>query len=119
MKERQLEEGEVLILTVLLSRELDWDRQPVDLRAVRVLDMDDGGMGSLRFTSGTLDPVFGRTVAEGWFMDDDGLPVMLWLNLDQNDDLFELDSWKVDSSPRRRLPRAKSEVLDGDPRAAY
>lgn len=119
MKERPLEEGEILILSVLLSRDLDWDRQPADLGALRVSDMDDGGMGSLRFASGNPDPMFGRTIAEGWFMDEDGLPVMLWMNLDENDELFELDSWKVDSSPRRRLPRDRSEVLDGDPHAAH
>jgi hypothetical protein len=115
MKERPLEDGEVLILSVLLSRATEWDRGPVDLRALRASDMDDGGMGSLRFISGKTRPRYGRTIAEGWFKDTDGMPVALALYVDREDDLFELDSWKVDFSPRLRLPHEEAEVLEGPP----
>lgn len=115
MKERPLEEGEVLVLSVLLSRATEWNRGPVDLGALRVSDMADGGMGSLRFDSGKSHPRYGRTIAEGWFKDADGMPVALALYVDREDDLFELDSWKVDFSPRLKLPHDKSELRDGPP----
>lgn len=115
MKERPLEDGEVLILSVLLSRATEWNRGPVNLRALRVSDMEDGGMGSLRFASGTNHPRYGRTIAEGWFKDVDGMPVALALYLDREDDLFELDSWKVDFSSRLRLPHAETEIREGPP----
>ncbi|GAA3318113.1 DUF6984 family protein [Arthrobacter ramosus] len=110
MKERPLEDGEVLILSVLLNRATEWNRGSVDLRALKVSDMDDGGMGSLRFASGKRHPRYGRTIAEGWFKDTDGMPVALALYVDREEDLFELDSWKVDFSSRLRLPQDESEV---------
>ena len=85
----------------------------VDVEALRVSDMNDGGMGSLQFDTTKADRMFGRTLSEGWFKDEDGFPVLLWLNLDEEDEIFELDSWKVDSSPRRRLPQSESEILSG------
>lgn len=115
MKDRLLTEGEVLILTVLLGRAKDWVHDPVDLKSLRVSDMDDGGMGSLRFTSAKEHPRYGRTIAEGWFKDADGMPVALALYVDRDNDLFEVDSWKVDFSPRLRLPQSEAEVLDGPP----
>lgn len=115
MKERPLEDGEVLILSVLLNRATEWNRGPVDLRALRVSDMDDGGMGSLRFASGKSHPRYGRTIAEGWFKDIDGMPLALALYVDREDDLFELDSWKVDFTSRLRLPNDEAEVREGPP----
>lgn len=115
MKERPLEDGEVLILSVLLGRATGWNRGPVDLRALRVSHTDDGGMGSLRFASGKIHPRYGRTIAEGWFKDSDGMPVALALYVDREDELFELDSWKVDFTSRLRLPRVAAEVREGPP----
>ncbi|WP_454809274.1 DUF6984 family protein [Paenarthrobacter nitroguajacolicus] len=115
MKERPLEDGEVLILSVLLSRATEWNRGPVDLEALRVSDMDDGGMGSLRFASRKSHPRYRRTIAEGWFKDIDGIPVALALYVDREDDLFELDSWKVDFTSRLRLPHDEAEVREGPP----
>lgn len=37
-------------------------------------------------------------------MDDDGVSVIIELNVDERDKLFELDLWKVDFSPLRRYP---------------
>ena len=115
MKERSLEDGEVLILSVLLGRATGWNHGPVDLTALRVSDMDDGGMGSLRFASGKIHPRYGRTIAEGWFKDIDGIPVALALYVDREDELFELDSWKVDFTSRLRLPHDEADVREGPP----
>lgn len=115
MNERQLDDGEVLILSVLLRRASDWNGGPLDLRTLRVSDLDDGGMGSLRFVSGKKHPRYGRTIAEGWFKDLDDIPVALALYVDRDDDLFELDSWKVDFTPRLRLPHDEAEVREGPP----
>ena len=37
-------------------------------------------------------------------MDDDGVLVSIELTVDERDELFELDFWKVDFSPLRRYP---------------
>lgn len=46
--------------------------------------MNDGGMGSLQFDTTKQARMFGRTLVEGWFKDEDGLPVVLYLNLDKD-----------------------------------
>lgn len=113
MKSRQLRRGEVLILRTLLDRSNEPRWKDVDVESLRASDMDDGRMGSLLFDTIKPDRRFGRTLAEGWFEDEDGFPVLLCLNLDEEDELFELDSWKVDFSRRRRLPRNEAEILSG------
>ncbi|MGQ0531116.1 MAG: DUF6984 family protein [Caulobacteraceae bacterium] len=69
-----------------------------------VEEMDDGGMGSIRFI---CEPpkehqIFGREVARGVASDGDGVPLSLAVNVDQDGDLFELDIWKVDFSKLKR-----------------
>lgn len=68
-----------------------------------VVDMQDGGMGSIRFLDGA-DRRRSRSLAEAEYADDDGVLVSIELNVDQNNKLFELDFWKVDFSPLRRYP---------------
>jgi hypothetical protein len=65
-------------------------------------EMNDGGMGSLLFV-GAADRRFGRCIGECEFDDADGVLVSVALNLDQRDELFELDLWKVDFSPLQRI----------------
>jgi hypothetical protein len=69
--------------------------------------MDDGGMGSLKFFfKDTTDEnrAYARTVSEYQYKDTDGIDVVISLNLDANNDLFELDIWKVDFSELLSLP---------------
>jgi hypothetical protein len=73
----------------------------------RVQPMRDGGMGSLRFCSPvTAGRILGRVVNEATFLDEDGVAVSASLNLDQDGALFELDLFKADGSPIRRIPSA-------------
>lgn len=74
------------------------------LASARVTDMNDGGMGGIRFVA--PDPrSFGKTLAEAQYLDSDGVLVSIVLNADLNSQLFELDFWKVDFSKLRRYPR--------------
>lgn len=55
------------------------------LTDLKVSDMDDGGMGSLRLAPGGIDSRsrrYGRTAAELEFDDVDGVKVLVSLNLD-------------------------------------
>jgi hypothetical protein len=54
---RHLEGGEVVLLQELLRRAVTLKTYVADVRFLRVADMDDGGMGSLRFAS--INPVRG------------------------------------------------------------
>jgi len=67
-----------------------------------VEEMNDGAMGSLRFVR-SADRRFGKCVGEAEFDDEDGMLDSVALNVDQRGELFELDLWKVDFSPLKRI----------------
>ncbi len=82
------------------------------LSASCVTDMDDGGMGSIRFVQ--PEPgTFGKELAEAEYVDSDGVLVSIALNADTNGQLLELDFWKVDFSPLRRYPKPSDLVIKG------
>ena len=66
--------------------------------------MGDGDMGSLRIGETVDSRKFGRLVAEGEFLDRDGVPVIATLNADADGELLELDIWRVDFAPLQRWP---------------
>lgn len=70
---------------------------PVDLDALQVAPMDDGGMGSLEFVP--LSRRFGSAAAECHFRDADGALVSAVLNLDPEGLPFEVDVWRFDYAP--------------------
>lgn len=69
---------------------------------ILVNNMDDGGTGSLtiQYADGKTyeQRRFGRELSEYTFKDKDRLLVTVTLNLDEDDNLYELDIWKVDFS---------------------
>ncbi|MGO4727754.1 MULTISPECIES: DUF6984 family protein [unclassified Inquilinus] len=106
---RSLHEWERQVLSALIeASSLDAAlRSPEVLDTLRVRDMLDGGMGSIRFVApqGETKRKLGAAgVAELAYVDVDGVLVSFALNLDQQGDLFEVDAWKVDSSPLRQPP---------------
>lgn len=83
------------------------DCPPDWLQDIRVSQMDDGRMGSLRLAvrgAPVGERVFGRKAAEYQFSDTDGIQVIASLNVDQHGLPFELDVWKTDFSPLVRIP---------------
>lgn len=92
-----------LVLTLLekttnVELPADW------LDRAKVVQMDDGGMGSLRFLPSSSEQKMGRQAAEVRFRDVDGIDVIASLNLDEAGVPFELDVWKVDFNPLIRIP---------------
>jgi len=68
-----------------------------------VQSMNDGGMGSFLIFQDSSDigakRRFGKQVAGFEFVDDDGVKVLVALNVDDQNKLFEVDIWKTDFSP--------------------
>jgi hypothetical protein len=95
---RPLNSKERDLITFILER----DSNASLFRSELVEEMNDGGMGSLRFVGGP-DRQFGKRVGSAEFNDADGVLVSVALNVDQRGQLFELDIWKVDFSPLRRI----------------
>ena len=80
-------------------------------------NIDDGGMGSLRFVplgnASSSVRKFGSEISSCHFTDEDGILVSVALYVDSSGCPFELDVWKVDFSPLIRIPDNISEfVLD-------
>lgn len=74
---------------------------------MRVRQMDDGGMGSLcLYPKGEINEnrKFGKMVSEFQFTDNDGVEVLVLLNIDDRGQLFELDIWKTDFSQLLSFP---------------
>jgi len=111
---RPLRDKELALVEKLLAGYRCGTKSRVQLHVVRVQDMRGGGMGSIRFVQEPpQNRIFGEEIAEGLFHDKDGIPVSVALNVDQFDDLFELDLWKVDFSPLIRYPDADEvEIIE-------
>jgi hypothetical protein len=75
----------------------------VGVEKALVWDMNDGGMGSLRFV-GKEDRRFGSAPIGALFSDDDGVPVSASVILDRSGALYEVDIWKADNSPLLCIP---------------
>jgi hypothetical protein len=101
---RPLREEESELIRSLLSGVSAKAALEDTLSASRVTDMQDGGMGSIRFVQ--PEPTsFGKALVEAQYVDSDGVLVIIAVNTDNNGDLFEVDFWKVDFSPLRRYPK--------------
>ena len=77
------------------------------LKSLRVQELNDSGMGSLRLLPEgltTKQRVFGAVASECTFVDADGVEVFATLYLDKDKQLFELDMWKTDFSPLISIP---------------
>lgn len=98
-------EEAALMRQILEASEVEGMSAP-DLSSLKVREMLDSGMGSLyiEHPQKTRDSRrFGRRIGEILCHDSDGIDVLVSLNVDKDDDLYELDIWKTDFSPVIKL----------------
>src|SRR5690349_14143654 len=102
---RPLRREELEILERLLEM-APTDAKPRSEHDLLAEDMKDGGMGSIRFSDEWRRlRKMGRELVTGEYIDEDLVPVLISVNLDEDGRLFELDFWKVNFEPLRRYPR--------------
>lgn len=103
---RHLRADELAIIKKMLAASIFKAKLALQLSAMKVQDMPDGGMGSIKFYDGRprSELEYGKEIAEAAFKDADAVPVSLSLSVDKAGDLFELDVWKVDFSPLISYP---------------
>lgn len=109
MKARFLNDDELNLMTSLLRKVPNSDKFLRKLTSLRVKEMNDGGMGSLSFLPSTSkvdskSRSYGKTLIEVQLKDEDEVPINVSINLDKSGELYELDIWKVDFSPLKKLP---------------
>jgi len=105
---RDLRAEEKLLVDALLKGHPCRAELLPQLETMRVMDLSDGGMGSVRFLASNAVPArsLGPAAAEAEWRDIDGVPVSAVLNLDRDGNLYELDIWKVDFSPLKKYPES-------------
>ena len=91
---------------------------PVDLDSLIVRPMLDEGMGSLAIAPFDGSRKLGKSPAECHFYDLDGTPVSVELNLDQHDQPFEIDVWRIDFEPAVGWPLL-AELQAGPPNNSF
>ncbi|GAB3833310.1 DUF6984 family protein [Hymenobacter jeollabukensis] len=104
MPQRPLNLPELGLLIYLLRGQTQAERLLAGLHEAAVAEINPAGVGSLRFVSATPERRLGDIVGRTQFLDEDGVPVFVALYLDTAGELYELDCWKADDSPVRRIP---------------
>lgn len=85
------------------------------LDSLKVREMMDGGMGSLELAGAAQDSARSGVVvskASVQFIDEDGVQVVATLNASESGVPLELDVWKTDFSPLRRIPKVFRRIED-------
>ena len=104
MHHRPLTLPELGLLLYLLRGKPGAERLLSGLHQAVVAEINPAGAGSLRFVGPTSERRLGVVLGSTQFLDEDGVPVLVSLYLDQHGELYELDCWKTDESPLRRIP---------------
>ncbi|MBV8619170.1 MAG: hypothetical protein JOY84_09935 [Curvibacter sp.] len=103
-QERSLRDEEKGLLGALLSNRPDSHRFAEEILIGKVIDMSDGGMGSVKFVV-PAGRSWGMTLVEADYLDEDGVLVSIAVNADDLGGLYEVDFWKADFSPLKKFPR--------------
>jgi hypothetical protein len=105
MATRPLRKEEIAVVHRLLEMVPDSIR-PHTQHELIAIDMEDGGMGSIRFVEESDElRRMGCELMTAEYIDEDQIPVLISVNLDKEGRLFELDFWKVNFDPVKRYPR--------------
>jgi hypothetical protein len=101
MQKRAITNNEAVLIEFLLER-IPGVHKKYDV-PTQVTEMADGGMGSLLLNE-RRDRCFGKDLIQAQYHDSDGTLILVTLTEDNEQDLFELDMWKVDYSPIKEFP---------------
>ncbi|GAB3294230.1 DUF6984 family protein [Hymenobacter tenuis] len=104
MNKRTLNLAELGLLMYMLRGAPGAEPLLAALHTAEVAELQTGETSSLRFLSREPNRRLGERIASTQFLDLDGVVVLVSLYLDQEGNLYELDCWKVDDSPVRRIP---------------
>lgn len=100
---RLLTKSEINLISWIIKDSLEAKNIIPQLTKLLVEEMDDGGMGSLRVVS-DKNRLYSRDIGEVELTDIDGVYLLISVNVDTEDNFFELDIWKADNSPLKRFP---------------
>lgn len=100
---RKLNSREIMLLKSLLNKSKIPYKIPANTEDLSVIDLDDGGMGSVHFKlfddCTELTRKFGCAILEATLENHNGKKVFIELSVDEQGLLFELDSFTEDFKP--------------------
>ena len=99
---RNIKEEEKVLITSILELAGSMDR--ISSIPEVVYDLDDGGMGTIKFTN-DHKRVYGADILQVNYIDSDTTPVIIGLTIDNRGELFELDFWKVNFEKLLKYPK--------------
>jgi hypothetical protein len=76
-----------------------------------VEELKDSKMGSIRFFSGKPERNYAADLVQVEYKDEDNVPVIITLTLDNHQELYELEFWKVDFEQLNRYPKPDEVVV--------
>lgn len=103
---RSLNQEEYNLIVYLLKDKPEYRHLIEGLSNSTVQEMNDGGMGSLKFEDKKGIKRMSEEIVAICLSDVDGTPLGITLNIDTNGDLYELDVFKADFSPLIAFPTA-------------
>ena len=101
MKQSRALNKEEIDLIEYLARKAKYPLSKYWYNEFKASPMDDGGMGSILLIPNKLlqhPRMFKAQISDCLLKDTDGIAILISLNIDQNNCLFELDIWKSDYS---------------------
>ena len=103
---RSLKKEEIDLIAYMLKDKPDFEFfVKNDLANSIVEEMNDGGMGSLKFLSvKNANSIMKDEVAKIDLHDVDGIPLFISINTNADNDIYELDVFKADFSPLKEFP---------------
>jgi hypothetical protein len=115
LKIRKLNSEEINFISILIKKSTKENLKIIDLEKLYVSELEDGGMGSLRFLSNINNEnrTMKSELIECFFNDLDGVKVSATINIDNYGELFELDIWKVNFNKLIRLPKDEDSIKYG------
>jgi hypothetical protein len=109
---RKLKKEEIDLIAFLLRDKHEYKQFIDELDNLLVEEMNDGGMGSLRFISkSNKKSILKDEVSIINLKDADGVPVRFALNLNTNGEIYELDVFKGDFSQLKQFPYPPYEKM--------
>ncbi|MDR6735821.1 DUF6984 family protein [Sphingobacterium sp. 2149] len=107
---RKLKPEEIKLIAYIIKDTPEGMRIINDLPNLYVEEMDDGGMGSLKVVvEGEDNRRTGGILNDMEFHDVDGMILIVSVILDTKDNFYQLDIFKGDFSPLKKIPEVPSE----------
>jgi hypothetical protein len=79
-----------------------------------VEELKDGEMGSIRFASSEPARTYSSDFVQVEYIDEDNVPVIITLTIDNHQKLYELEFWKVDFEKLVRYPRPNEVIVQSN-----